>query len=172
MEQSNSGGKNYQITAESVEHIGDVYYQSVPKSGKDLLDKGIQLLNQRDYSRAADVLECAIKSDPLLSDAHYYLAIALLNGKKPKKLDQWTVEEIEKNLSIAVRQDSNLTRGYALWAIVKHGYYTMNGFVEKPPTSTQLFYNVQFLSSQHIQELIYHFEDAENPYWAQLKNNL
>ena len=72
MEQNNYGGKNYQIKAERIDHVGDRIYQSVLPTGADLLSKGLQLLSSRDYRNATDVLRDAVKSEPLLSDAYYW----------------------------------------------------------------------------------------------------
>ncbi|NMG18625.1 hypothetical protein [Brasilonema bromeliae] len=101
MEQKNYGGKNYQIQAESIGHVGDIY-QSPQVTAEELLHKGIQLLNQRAYRQAIDVLSDATKTNPSISDTHYYLAIALLSGEKPRKIDVWTIQSIESELNTAV----------------------------------------------------------------------
>ena len=169
MEQNNYGGKNYQIKADSIGHIGDVY-QNLQVTGEELLHKGIQLLNQRAYRQAIDVLSDATKTNPLISDSHYYLAIALLSGEKPRKIDVWTIERIESELNTAVCGDAKSSKPYMLWAIVKHGYYVMNGFIEKTPTSAQLFSQGQSIETEHAREILFHLVDQKNLYWMYLYN--
>lgn len=170
MEQNNYGGKNTQIRADSIGQVGDVYQYPSP-TGQELLDRGIQLLNKRSYQEAIDVLNEATKTDPSISDAYYYLAIALLSGRKPRKIDGWTIESIEEKLNSAVKGVANPSKVYVLWAIVKHGYYMMNYSLERPPTSAQLFSQGESsIQAEHAKEILYHLEDPKNPYWIQLHN--
>jgi tetratricopeptide (TPR) repeat protein len=142
------------------------YTQSI--TGQELLDRGIQLLSQRNYQQAIGVLRDAIKTDPLLADTHYYLAIALLSGKKPRKVDEWTIRDIEEQLGVAVHKDIKPLRCYVLWAIVKHGFYTMNGFIESSPTSTQLFSLGESIQPKDAREILHHLNDPSNPCWLKL----
>ncbi|HBL11581.1 MAG TPA: hypothetical protein DD379_09275, partial [Cyanobacteria bacterium UBA11162] len=139
MEQTNYGDKNYQIKAEKIERVGDNIYPPLSPSAEEMLSKGVQLLNQRVYSEAESVLKDAIKTDPSLSDAYYYLAIALLRGRKPRKIDGWTIQDIEEKLNAAIDGNAKSSKYYVLLAIVKHGHYAMNSFIESSPTSAQLF---------------------------------
>lgn len=170
MEQNNHGGKNYQVSAGSIGQVGDVIYIYPSVSVQELLNKGLQLLNQRAYQEAINVLSEATKTDPSISDAYYYLAIALLGGKKPKKVDGWTIKSIEEKLNSAVYGVANPSKVYVVWAIVKHGYYIMNGFLERPPTSAQLFSQGESIQAEHAKEILYHLHDPKNPYWIQLHN--
>jgi tetratricopeptide (TPR) repeat protein len=139
-------------------------------TGQELLTRGTQLLRQRNYQQAISVLSDAIKTDPLLSDTHYYLAIALLSGKKPRKVDEWTIQDIEKQLGTAVREDTKPSRCYVLWAIVKHGFYTMNGFIDKPPTAAQFLSLGESIQAEDAKEILYHLNDPSNPCWLKLYN--
>ncbi len=155
-----------QINIENI-HFGP----QIPEiTGQELLNRGIQLLNKRAYREAIDVLSEATKTDRSLSDAYYYLAIALLSGKKPKKTDGWTITSIEEKLNSAVYGDTHSSKSYLLWAIVKHGYYAMNGFIEKPPTSAQLFSQGESIQAEHAREILYYLNDPQNPYWMYLYN--
>jgi len=169
MEQNNYGGKNYQIKAEKIGWVGDLY-QNSSVTGQELLNRGIQLLKNQAYREAIDVLSDATKTDPSLSDAYYYLAIALLSGKKPKKTDGWTITSIEEKLNSAVYGDATSSKSYVLWAIVKYGYYVMNGFIENPPTSAQLFSQGESIQAEHAREILYYLNDPQNRYWMYLHN--
>lgn len=170
MEQNNYGGKNYQIGAERIDHVGDNVYQSLSPSGEELLSKGVQLLNQRAYLEAGSLLKDAIKTEPSLSDAYYYLAIALLSGRKPRKIDVWTIKDIEEKLNAAIHGDAKSSKYYALLAIVKHGHYAMNHLIEKSPTSAQLFSLGESIQAEQAREILYHLDDPSNPYWVSLYN--
>ncbi|HEY9826953.1 MAG TPA: hypothetical protein V6D19_16055 [Stenomitos sp.] len=139
-------------------------------SGQDLLKQGIQLLSHRNYREAIGILSDAIITDPSLSEGHYYLAIALLSGKKPRKIDEWTLKDIEEKLNVAIYRDSNPARCYTLWAIIKHGFYTMNGFIENPPTSSQLSSLGESINEKDAREILYHINDPSNSYWLRLHN--
>lgn len=139
-------------------------------TGQELLNKGLQLLNQRNYRQAISVVNDAIKIDPSLSNTHYYLAIALLGGKRPRKVDEWTIRDIEEALNVAIHRDANSSRCYMLWAIIKHGFYDMNGFIENPPTSTQLFSLGESIQAEDAREILFHLDDNSNPYWRRLCN--
>jgi tetratricopeptide (TPR) repeat protein len=139
-------------------------------TGQELLNRGIQLLSQRNYKQAVSILNDAIKTDPLLSDTYYYLAIALLSGKKPRKVDEWTIRDIEEKLNVAIHREVNPSRYYMLWAIVKYGFYNMNGFIDKPPTSNQLFSLGESIQEKDADEILYYLHDPSNPYWLYLKN--
>ena len=152
-----------QINVENI-HI------TTPVTGEELLNKGLQLLNKRAYKQAIDVLNEATKTDPSLSDAYYYLAIALLSGKKPKKTDGWTITSIEEKLHSAVYGDATSSKYYVLWAIVKYGYYATNGFIENSPTSAQLFSQGESIQAEHAREILYYLNDPQNPYWMYLHN--
>jgi hypothetical protein len=139
-------------------------------SGQELLNQGLQLLGQRNYREALCVLSDAISTDPSLSEGHYYLIIALLSGKRPRKIDEWTLKDIEEKMSVAIYSDSNPARCYALWAIIKHGFYAMNGFIERPPISSQLSRLGEAIQAKDAREILYHLHDPSNPYWLSLYN--
>jgi tetratricopeptide (TPR) repeat protein len=137
-------------------------------TGQELLNIGIQLLSQRDYQQAAYVLSNAIRIDPLLSDTHYYLAISLLRGKRPRKVDEWTIRDVQEHLGVAIHKDTKPSRCYMLWAIIKHGFYTMNGFRENPPTSAQLLDLGESIQAKDAREILYHMNDPSNLCWLKL----
>ena len=170
MEQNNCGGKNYQIQAKNIGHVGDNIYQSSLPSGAELLKKGCDLLKRRAYVEAAKILQDAIMTDPLLSDAFYYLAIALLGGRKPREVDNWTIQDIEEKLNSAILGDTKTPKYYVLLAIIKYGYYSMNGFIDRHPTSAQLFDQGEPIDAEFAKEILYHLNDPKNPYWVQLQS--
>lgn len=145
MEQKNSAGKNYQIQSENIGHVGDVFniqYLS-QASGEELLNKGIQLLNQKAYQQAIDVLNGAIKTEPSLSTTYYYLAIALLKGKRPKVLKCNEIKEIDRLLDVAtMRGDSDGTI-QLFRALVRDDYYSGNRLNCPPPSVADILKSIR-----------------------------
>jgi two-component SAPR family response regulator len=82
------GGKGNQFKGNIIanSHFGDNIYQNAVDR-KLLFSKGLQLLSRKAYQDAASLMNDVIKTDPSMSDAHYYLAMALLSGRKPSKVD-------------------------------------------------------------------------------------
>jgi tetratricopeptide (TPR) repeat protein len=163
------GGKGNQFkgTVINNSHFGDKIYQNEVDE-KSLFSKGIQLLNKKAYQEAASLMNNVIKADPSISDAYYYLAIALLKGRKPSKVDQWTIESIEDNLKVAIRGNNTCCKYYVLWAIVKYGHFVMNCFSENSPNSEQLFNQGIAIQTEQAREIIFHINDPENVYWMRL----
>ena len=144
MEQKNFGGKNYQIQSENIGQIGDVYnIESLSQpTGKELLHNGIQLINHKAYQQAIDVLNSAIKTEPSLSATYYYLAIALLKGKRPKVLKCIEIEEIDRLLDIAtIRGDSDGTI-QLFRALVRDDYYNGNRLNCPPPSVADILSSI------------------------------
>jgi hypothetical protein len=139
-------------------------------SGQEFLTRGLQLLSQKNYQQAINKLSDAIISDPSLSDAYYYLAMASLKGNKPRRLDVWTIRDIEENLNTAIAGNSKNSRYYTLWAIIKYGYYTMNSLLEKSPSSDNLFKKGETIQAEHAREILYYVNDPSNLYWIKLYN--
>jgi hypothetical protein len=163
------GGKGNQFQGNTIanSHFGDNIYQN-EVDGKSLFNKGLQLLSRKAYQDVISLMSDVIKTDPSMSDAHYYLAIALLRGRKPSKIDQWTIQSIEDNLKAAICGNNTCSKYYILWAIVKYGHYTMNSFSEKTPNSEQLFNQGGNIRPEQAREILFHLNDPKNKYWTKL----
>lgn len=103
------------------------YVQSSQTSDPNaLLKQGIQLLEVKAYQQATDLLRAAIKADSSLAVAYYYLALALLKGKRPKILQRSQIEEIDQLLCTATAMGD--FDGTVQWfrALLRHDYYSGN----------------------------------------------
>jgi tetratricopeptide (TPR) repeat protein len=152
-------GKLTQI--EKVE--GDVIIEPSKYDPSTLLQRGIQLIQVRAYEQAINVLAEAVKKDPLLADAHYYLALASLEGKRPKVLTLSKVEEIERYLRSAYEVDNSKAHYLYLWALVKYDFYVANGFLVRPPTVKDLLLAAQQCSykTASILEMLEHVSGVD-----------
>ena len=146
MKQENrEGSTGYQFQGETINvggihnigHQGDIY-QNVPVSADDLLTKGVQLLNQGGYQQAISVLREAVQADPSLAVAHYQLAVALLQGKRPKVLTRKIVEEVDESISSALALDPQNGVFHLFRALVRHDYYEINRMRSPAPSAIEI----------------------------------
>lgn len=87
--------------------------------------QGVQFLKVKSYQQSINFLNDAIKADPSIPYFYYYLALALLRGRRPKILKRSEIEEIDQLLSAATVGDSDAT---VQWfrALVRDDYYRGN----------------------------------------------
>lgn len=132
---------------------------------KFLFNQGLRLLENKSYKEAEKVLTQFVRIDTNNFDAKFYLVLSMMQGKKPKKLDGLLVKAIEKILYpyIVQYQTSKI-----LLAIIKYGYYTLNGFIETSPTSQKLLSSLSEIDKLQAQIILNHLEDFENPVWQLL----
>jgi tetratricopeptide (TPR) repeat protein len=91
-----------------------------------LFNQGIQFLEAKSYQQSINFLKDVIKADPSIAPAYYYLALALLGGRRPKILKRSEIEEIDQLLTTATAMgDSDAT---VQWfrALVRDDYYSGN----------------------------------------------
>jgi hypothetical protein len=136
---------------------------------KILLNNGIKLAKDKLYKEATDILSQYVAIDPFSIEARFYLAISLLGGKRPKKLDGLYVKKIENILLPCIK---NQTEGHTrvLLAILKFGYYYQNGFIETTPDSEQLLTPPLKISKEKAGEILFHLHDPENDVWSLIYN--
>lgn len=134
-------GGIHNIGHQSIGHQGDIY-QNVPVSADELLTKGVQLLNQGGYQQAISVLREAVQSDSSLAVAHYQLAVALLQGKRPKVLTRKTVEAVDESISSALALDSQNGVFHLFRALVRHDYYEVNRMRSPAPSAIEIMQSI------------------------------
>lgn len=107
-----------------------------------LLVQGIKLLEAKSYQQSINLLSTAIKADPLLVIAYYYLALALLKGKRPKVLNRSQIEEIDQLLSTATALGD--FDGTIQWfrALIRHDYYVGNRLNCPSPSVQQIISSI------------------------------
>lgn len=91
-----------------------------------VFNQGVKLLDAKSYQQSINLLKDVIKADPSISPAYYYLALALLAGRRPKILKRSEIEEIDQLLTTATAMgDSDAT---VQWfrALVRDDYYNGN----------------------------------------------
>ncbi|MEZ2239520.1 hypothetical protein [Microcoleus sp.] len=92
-----------------------------------LLNQGIQSLDVKSYQQSINFFNDAIKANPLIAYAYYYLALALLRGRRPKILKRSEIEEIDQLLATATAMGDFDATVYWFRALVRYDYYVGNG---------------------------------------------
>ena len=90
------------------------------------------------YEPAAEYLRRYLELHPDDDSAHYYQAIALLCGKRPRSLKLPKVREIERCLEQAIRLHDRDSHYLYLLAAVRQDYYVANGLTHSPPSMGEL----------------------------------
>ena len=99
---------------------------------------GLSYLDLRLYDLALASLRSALGKGAREASLYYYLALATIEGKRPRVLSFAKVKEIESYLEAAIRLESDNAQALVLWAIVKHDYYVSNGLKVLPPGVEEL----------------------------------
>lgn len=126
---------NYDQRYQWVDEQFNVNIQNPSPNPIILLNQGIKLLEVKSYQQAIDAFKAVIGIDCSISDTYYYLAIAILKGRRPKLLKRNEVEEIDQLLNAATEMgDSD---GTVQWfrALVRDDYYNGNRITKYPPPS-------------------------------------
>jgi hypothetical protein len=188
--------KNSKINSDNI--TNNYSYSYLVEIAENYFQQGIQLLKVKDYTGAIETLRNALnatrtasedsdenkKSESRLvrlerSKYAYYLALALLKGRDPRKASRETIRKVEEQLraSVSVKEADrkHLARCFLLWAIVKHGYYEMNCLADEAPlpkdtsTGIPLFFNeFPLVEKQDAQEIINHIYAPSNFFWEKL----
>lgn len=143
--------------------LGQYSYTEAFSTDKALFKDAFSLLQAKLYAQAKEKFTQFVNLYPEDIDARFYLSISIINGRKTRKLDGTEVKIIE-GLLLPYIDPSNAGHLNVLLALVKYGYYTMNGFIEKAPTSEQLLINTR-ISNDMASLLLFHINDPENEVW-------
>jgi hypothetical protein len=132
-------------------------------NGKDLLKKKI-------YNEAEKFLAQYVSIEPDNSSARFFLALSLMKGRKSKKIDSIEVKNIERVLLPCLNSEKSDHIKFLL-AIVKYGYYTLNGFRETSPCSEELVADITSLDTEMKEmagTILYHLSEPDNRRWSNL----
>lgn len=154
---------------QKVEKQINVNISTTEKLGaSELVKRGIQLVQIHEYRQAVDILKQAISLEPSVANAQYYIALALLNGQRPRLLPLITIQEIQRRLRVSVQQDDKCSHAYVLWAIVKEDYYVMNGLYDVGPSPIEILSLVTSINPIYVNEILTHIHAPKNRVWEWL----
>ena len=96
-------------------------------TAQDLLMRGVGLVRARAYQEAATMLTQSLLAAPS-GDGNYYLALALLHGKRPEVLTYSQAVSIRQKLAAACSLDGSKAHYWFLRALVEYDFFLVNGF--------------------------------------------
>ena len=114
--------------------------RNYPQNARYHVALGLSYLDLGMYDLAADALDIARTQQPRAAASYYYLALALLGGRRPKFLPLSRVKTVEQHLDAAVQLGAPEAHHLFLWALLKYDYYYANGLRETPPLLEDLLY--------------------------------
>lgn len=146
---------------------GPVHMNMVPKEpdAAEWMTRGKTALQSKLYTQAMDAFRQAASRSPALADAHYYLALATLQGNRPRLVSLSTIRVVESHLQNATRTNPLCHHAFLLWAIVKEDYYVMNRIHESPPTVAQLLKSAGSVEKSYLSEITTHMSAPSNRIW-------
>jgi hypothetical protein len=150
----------------------DIFVNSPAPTETELLGKGKNLIRTRFYPQAIKTLEQCLEINSDSDDTHYYLAIALLRGSRPKLISLSAIRVIENHLKIATQLQPQKGGAYVLWALVKYDFYVLNGMYDRPPSYQDLLRKNWSLSQTQAQEILSEINADGNFVWQWLRNQL
>ena len=118
-------------------------------SVNDNLDNGIRFINNKLYAKALEMLEKALENDMSNPEIHFYLAVALLEGKRPFLSQKAKIAKIEEYLNTATAIEEKAIYYYFL-AYVKKDFYESKA-LKAIPSSNELLAKANALGLTQIE---------------------
>ncbi|MFG1886772.1 hypothetical protein ACGFIR_02740 [Micromonospora sp. NPDC049051] len=148
-----------QINADTV-HIN-------PSDGpKELMEYGRRAVAERLYQEAVGYFAAAIAKGARGSAPHYYLALALLGGRRPSRMGreaQQVMARVEEQLDKALQVDPDTGHAALLWAAIKRDHYA--GRHDPGPSVSYLESLAGEVDPVHAAEIAPFLDSRENPLW-------
>jgi hypothetical protein len=151
---------------------GDLHVQMTGKrepTYAELMTQGRQSLSARLYPQARDAFSRATQLDTQRADAYFYLALATLQGKRPKLVNLATARAVEQMLQTAVACDRACSHAYLLWALVKEDAYALNGIAQRPPTAKEILVHVRSVEIDKVIDITDHLQAPGNQIWEGIR---
>lgn len=154
---------------ESVKHqLKSLYERQVrssPENAKYHFALGLSYLDLRMYKLAIDALSKALDRGPREANILYYIALAYINGRRPKILKLSNIKSIENYLSAAIQLERDQAHYLYLWALIKYDYYLVNGLRIPPPSLEKLIMASQECRFLHVEvkQIFKHVPVPSNP---------
>jgi hypothetical protein len=127
---------------------------------KMLFSAGMKLLGQKKYPEAANTFRQYMEIAPDDAQSHFYWALAVISGRKTRQLDGLVVKRLLGSLEPFL-QDPDAGFIKVLLAILKQGYYALNGFKVPAPGVGELLQGVR-LDNEKAAALLTHLDELEN----------
>jgi len=114
--------------------------QTNPSDENSLFALGLFYLNLKLYDLAVKTFEKSMDINPEDSEIHYYYALSMIKGRRPKVLTLKEIQVIEKFINSAI-QLGDKAKYYYLAALINHDFYLGNGLKVPEPNYDELLKN-------------------------------
>jgi tetratricopeptide (TPR) repeat protein len=111
-----TGGYNFSGDGNHIE------FHSTEPTVDELFSRAKNSLINRDYKQAQDILNKVLERASNDANVYYYLALAILEGRRPKSLSEPEVSKIIKILDRAIERNNSKGQFFYLKAIIKYDY--------------------------------------------------
>jgi len=99
-------------------------------SFEQLISDAKNSLISKAYKNAREILNKILMKTPDNADLYFYLALSLIEGRRPKTLGAMETAEIVRNLEMAIERDKSKAHYFYLKAIIQYDFYYLNGFLD------------------------------------------
>ncbi len=142
-----------QMLAKQYANYFKVKVQSNPLDGNAIFSLGLLSLNLKLYDLAIKNFQKAVELNPEEPEIHYFLALSMIKGRRPKTIPFKEIKEIEQFINSAL-QLGYKAKYYYLAAIINFDFYASNGMKVPQPDYNELFYNARYAEAEPIENKI------------------
>jgi len=135
-----------------------------------LLNQGIKFLEAKSYPQSISLFNEVIKADATIAVVYYYLALALLKGRRPKILKRSEVEEIDQLLVSATTCGDSDATVHWFRVLVRDDYYGGNRMNCPPPSVQSILASIQPNTTKlgRLRSLLVKLPMADNTLYSRL----
>jgi len=150
---------------------GAEVFQPLCSAGEDRVSRAEEaaaragkLLAARSYERARSVIEDCVEDEPGLAELHYYLALALLEDRRPRFLNVTELKQIEACARRVLERDDCAGHHLCFLAFLHKDFFLENYLVPPPPGYEALLERAAALPAhpEKLSELV-HLVPAAKP---------
>ena len=142
-----------QMLAKQYANYFKVKVQSNPLDVNAFFSLGLLSLNLKLYDLAIKNFQKAVELNPEEPEIHYFLALSMIKGRRPKTIPFKEIKEIEQFINSAL-QLGDKAKYYFLAAIINFDFYASNGMKVPQPDYNELFYNARYAEAEPIENKI------------------
>jgi len=142
-----------QMLAKQYANYFKVKVQSNPLDVNAVFSLGLLSLNLKLYDLAIKNFQKAVELNPEEPEIHYFLALSMIKGRRPKTIPFKEIKEIEQFINSAL-QLGDKAKYYYLAAIINFDFYASNGMKVPQPDYNELFYNARYAEAEPIENKI------------------
>ncbi|WP_431934758.1 hypothetical protein [Micromonospora sp. RP3T] len=144
----------------------DTVIAGVTTSPDELMGYGRRAIAEGLYPKAVEFFTEAIAKGAAGADPHYYLALALLGGRKPSRMGsgaQRTMDQVDEHLGRALQIEPTAAHVRALWIALKRDHYADR--IDHGPSVAELQAGLGAVAPVHAAEITPFTESREDPLW-------